>query len=93
MKTVIIQIGNSDDKLTQAQWSHYVESVRNEIEQIANEVHFFGGAPTWYPWQNVAWCIVCDESKIDLLGDRLIKVRESYKQGSVAFTIGKTVFI
>lgn len=93
MKTITIQIGNSDNKLTQSEWAHYVESTKICIENTVNQVHFFGGAPNWYPWQNVAWvCIIFDEC-IDDLTKKLIGIRKSFNQDSIAVTIGDTEFI
>ena len=93
MKTVIIQIGNSDNKLTQNNWAHYVEETRLVIEKAANEVHFFGGSPNWYPWQNVAWVIVGNSEALRRLKDDLWLIRKKYGQDSVAWTEGETQFI
>jgi hypothetical protein len=93
MKTITIQIGNSDNKLTQNDWAHYVESAKLSIESHANEVHFFGGPPNWYPWQNVAWVIAIKDEEIPTLKQSLAYVRHSYKQDSIALLIGETEFI
>lgn len=93
MVTVTIQIGNSDNKLSQAEWAHYVEECRHWVEKHAAEVHFFGGAPTWYPWQNVAWIIVTPDHVTGRLRDELSSVRAVYNQDSVAFTVGETEFV
>lgn len=42
MKTVTIQIGNSDNRLTQVEWSEYVEKVNNLVRDCAYAVHFNG---------------------------------------------------
>ncbi len=93
MKTVTIQIGNSDDKLTQCEWSEYVRAIQEQIEIYAYDQHFFGGSPTWFPWQNVAWCIEMRDSKIEYLKQVIKSIGKKYKQDSVAFTVGETEFI
>jgi len=45
MKTITIQIGNSDDKLSQASWSEFVERARQLISVHSRVVHFFGALP------------------------------------------------
>ena len=93
MNTVTIQIGNSDDKLTQGEWNKYVRDVQKAIESYSYDQHFFGGSPNWFPWQNVAWCIVVPDSELDYLKQAIRDIREYYKQDSVAFTVGETEFI
>lgn len=91
MKTVTLQIGNSDDKLSQKEWNHFVKEVQCLIEKHTREQHFFGGSPNWYPWQNVAWVFVCDN--LQPLKDALESTRKIFKQESVAWTVGETEFI
>lgn len=93
MKTVTIQIGNSDNKLSQNEWAHYVEATKQAIEKTVNEVHFFGGSPNWRPWQNVAWVIVVQDEEIPKLKQQLAYVRHSFNQDFVAWTEGETIFI
>jgi hypothetical protein len=93
LRTITIQIGNTDNKLSQNDWSHYVEATKQAIEKIVNEVHFFGGSPNWYPWQNVAWVVVLQEEMIPEIKQQLAFVRHSYKQDSVAWTEGETIFV
>ncbi len=91
MNTVTIQIGNTDDKLTQKEWSDFVLAVDTEIQSLAKEVHFFGGSVNYSPWQNVCWVITIE--KLHFLKDALQAIRMMYKQDSVAMTVGTTEFI
>lgn len=93
MATVIIQIGNSDDKLSQSRWSDYVETARRIIQMQASEIHFFGGSLTWDTWQNVAWVIYITEEDAFNLKNELFLIRKKFGQDSVAWTIGDTEFI
>jgi len=93
IKTLTIQIGNSDDKLKQAQWCGYVRETKLCIERWATSIYFFGGSSTWEMWQNVCWVISCREDKIEVLQDEIADIRTKYHQESVALTIGDTVMI
>ena len=93
MKDIIIAIGNSDNKLTQIEWSNYVKDVNHSIDRFCDERHFFGGSSNWERWQNVAWIVTCDEGMLPYLKERLTKVRQTYRQDSVAMTVGDTEFI
>jgi hypothetical protein len=93
MKTITVQIGNSDDKLSQLEWSSFVREVDDLINEAASEVHFFGGAPNWYPWQNTCWIFVCDDRNAQHIQSELIRTRSRWRQESIAWTEGCTVFI
>ena len=92
MQTITIQIGNSDDKLTQLEWHNYVTAVTDVVRNHTIQTHFFGGSPNWFPWQNTAWVIQVDSESIEPLRDALVTIRKRYDQESIAFTIGKTEF-
>ena len=93
MITVVIQIGNSDDKLTQNEWAHFTESMRQEIARLAHVFHFQGGSDWNAPWQNACWVCEVPTHRIDELKRVVAKRRESYGQDSAAFTIGTTEFV
>lgn len=91
--TITIQIGNTDDKLTQEEWARYVEKVGQAINYKAECVHFFGAPVNYAKWQNAAWVIECKEEDSRYLMGSLIEIREHFRQDSVAWTEGKTLFI
>lgn len=93
MKTVTIQIGNSDDKLTQAQWALFVHQADNAIRQRCNRVHFFSTSPNTEAWQNAAWVIEIYENAGYALRSALKELRELFNQDSVAWTEGETSFV
>jgi len=93
MITMVVLIGNSDNKLTQSEWAHYVEAMRLVIERACYIVHFFGGSSTYAPWQNVCWTIEINIANVDILKFDITNIRRSYKQDSVAVMTGVTEFI
>jgi len=93
MKTVIIQIGNTDDKLPQAGWSNYVDAVRFEIGFFQVEIHFIGFSPADAHWQNACFVVNSSDEQLDLLKKGVTRIRKAFKQDSVAWTEGKTEFV
>jgi predicted phage gp36 major capsid-like protein len=89
---VVVSIGNSDDKLSQKEWSQFVEDAAEAISK-AGKVHFAGGSSTFAPWQNVAWIAEVQPKDVDNLGDEIRRIRERYKQDSAFVMIGEGLFI
>jgi hypothetical protein len=93
MDTVVIQIGNSDNRLGQKSWSKFIVETRAIIGKHCGQVHFDGGASFDSRWQNV--CIVAEIQEIDKqpLSDDLSALRGTYYQDSIAITFGETVMV
>lgn len=91
MKTVIIQIGNSDNKLAQLEWASFVEAMRFFLATF--DTHFFGGCENWAAWQNVCWVLLVNENAVPAIIETVKNIRERWKQDSAAVTIGETQFI
>jgi hypothetical protein len=93
MKTVIIQIGNSDDKLKQSEWNEFVVLTRKEILKKCGQIHFFGGPMNYEKWQNVCSVFEISEKKIEDLKKNLQNLGSKFKQDSIAWTQGITEFL
>lgn len=93
LQTVTIQIGNSDDKLSQLQWSNFVSDIDRAIFECPCDIHFSGFSQPNVEWQNACWVIAIEAGYIDDLKANLQHWREKYDQESLAFTIGQTTFI
>jgi hypothetical protein len=93
MTTAVIQIGNSDNKLTQIEWSQFVSSVRDIIVPLSKAIHFDGGSKHDAPWQNA--CIVAEVASAnrEALVSRLRGCKEHFRQDSIAVTFGETAFV
>jgi len=91
MKTVCVQTGNSDNKLTQTQWANFVQDLKFSVKDFG--IHFSGGSNCEEPWQN--YCIVfeIDEKALSLLKVEWETLRKQYNQDSLAVLIGETVFL
>lgn len=91
--TVTICIGNSDDKLTQKEWAHFVEAMDLEIGCVADKWYFRGGPETRNIRQNYAWIVNCQPEKLDKLREVVTNTRMDFKQDSAAFVVGETELI
>lgn len=101
-KTIVIQIGNSDDKLTQSQWAYFVMYLRMELESPALDFHFFGFSASDAHWQNCCMVFNADyerlgyedfETYLNDLRFILANVARKYKQDSIALLVGETEFV
>ena len=93
MKTFTIQIGNSDDKLTQLRWSLFYQSVQELLGVMCESMHFSGTSDTAARWQNAAWVIACNEGEAAVIRRELAFIAAEFEQGSIAWTEGETEFI
>lgn len=91
MKTICVQIGNSDDKLRQKEWFNFV----NEFEILCHEhgsVHFSGASNPISPFQN--YCVVLEvSSSLEQFRSLLQELRAKYKQDSLAWLEGNVEFV
>lgn len=88
MRTVVIQIGNSDDKLGQRDWSAFVKCVQLVIEKHVDQIHFGGASENSAPCQNCCWVLSVDKSNMDILREQLVSACYLYKQDSLAWLEG-----
>ena len=93
----VVQIGNSDDKLTQEEWSQFCASTHSTVFSRAYQqrIHFYGFAPSDAPWQNACWVfeLSTNPEVTSDLHNALAVVARNYRQDSIALTIGETTFV
>ena len=85
MITAYVSVGNSDDRLSQADWSAYVQQVRIMLGPRARETH-----GEWYslpdqPYQNACFCVVLADPDVPAVQAELTRLREAWGQDSVAW--------
>lgn len=91
--TITVQIGNSDDKLTQREWFEFHQRVRQYIRRDCAKVHFDGAPIATAPWQNAAFVFEASAAQAMEIRMVLKSVRKSYRQDSIAWTEGATAFV
>ena len=93
MTTCVIQIGNSDDKLTQLQWHNFVRFTEALVNVNSRAIHFSGFSRPDADWQNACWVAEVEPSAVDGLKARLGAIAKEFNQDSIALTVGETVFV
>jgi hypothetical protein len=91
--TTVVQIGNTDNKLTQQEWSRFLRDVDNAVVKNAEQVYFSGTSSPYAEWQNAAWIFHVTESASLYLYNCLKVLREKYDQDSIAWSEGQGIFI
>jgi len=91
--TVYVSIGNSDDKLTQAEWHDFCVFIENAIEHSC--IQFYG---RWYSlpnarFQNACWAFEVTDDEVGRLKRELGEFALVYRQDSIAWAIAETEFI
>jgi hypothetical protein len=90
---VYVSIGNSDDKLAQAEWSGYASRVRAECRNYAIKVHGEWYSASSGAWQNACFCLELTEHLVGMLRQALIEARQEFRQDSVAWAVAETEFL
>ncbi len=93
MITIVIQIGNSDDKLSQGEWANYISNIHSKVKSLAKEIHFFGGSSFDTSWQNACLAFEINEALCPKLYSELKFIREFFEQDSIAIIQGETIFV
>lgn len=93
IKTITVQIGNSDNKLTQEEWVYYIEQVDREMHLHAWEIHFFGFSNPQSKYQNACWVMNVHEDVLFSLKQELRSIGHTFRQDSIAWTEGVTEFL
>ena len=88
MTTVYISIGNSDDKLTQADWSRFVHLVDELLDSRLISVHGRWFSSPRSPYQNACWCI--EKEKEPILRRELGDLARQFRQDSIAWAEAPT---
>jgi len=91
LTTVYVSIGNSDDKLSQSEWSNYLHSFRECMAKFAKEVYGDWVSEPSSSYQNACMGIAT-ETPLTLKAALAI-LRTEYRQDSVAWAVAETEFI
>ncbi len=93
MTTVYVSIGNSDDKLSQQDWSRYCEAVDERCRIWAHETHGFWASLATAPYQNACWCIEINADIAPKLKESLRLEALRFSQDSIAWAEALTQFL
>jgi hypothetical protein len=91
--TITLQIGNTDNKLTQQEYHQFCCDIGELLVDYIDEVHFSAPSTGWEKWQNACWVGEIKEFMLSGLKEKLSILRKKYNQDSVSITVGQTEFI
>lgn len=93
MSTVHISIGNTDGKLTHAEWAGFGAAAHQLIVCSAERVYGVWHSMPASPYVNACWAVEIDPAVEALLKDDLARLARKYRQDSIAWLSGETEFI
>jgi hypothetical protein len=93
MKTICIQIGNSDNKLTQSEWKDFCNYIHEVVTVWGCQIHFSAPSVGWADWQNAAWIVACEDRYVEPLKTDIKKLTKKFRQDSIAWLEGVTEFV
>lgn len=100
MDVAVITIGNTDNKLTQQEWSEFVADVNRFVDKWRFNIYFHGCPPSDARWQNACWVLDARDlfgepggMAIDILREELGRLAKSYKQDSIALMLGNSEMV
>lgn len=88
---VVVVIGNSDNKLSQKDWSDFCAAVQKSLAKFTT--HFYGFPPGDKPWQNALWWVQVPAADIDFLRKNLRMDCRAFGQQCIALLIGEAEFL
>jgi hypothetical protein len=91
--TIVVLIGNSDNKLSQQDWAKYICEVKKLVSIYSQTIFFSGGSSYDEPRQNACFVFDCDESTVEVLKEQLAVVRVQFNQEAAAVVTGVTKFV
>ena len=96
----VIAIGNSDDRLTQREWSAFWSECNDEVQYYGRlagvQVHGTWLSEPTAPFQNAGWSLSWPDELLHLSRDLKNQLREilpKYRQDSLAWTTGTTELV
>lgn len=90
---IFVEIGNSDDGLSQEAWARFAFQVHCQIQAMASRLYTVAYSLPNSKWQNACWHFELDAIKILKLKEKLQDIAYKFRQDSIAWTEGKTEFL
>lgn len=92
---VYVSIGNSDDKLSQADWAEFVIAMSARVAGCAEFQHGVWFSVPHARWQNACWCLeFTSDDSIKEAKEVCAELARQYNQDSIAWApVPETEFI
>lgn len=85
--TVYASIGNSDDKLTQQEWSEFVRDFERTMRRDAKQIYGVWYSAPGEPFQNACIGAAIPEPNVDMLRAALTEMGQYFQQDSIAWAV------
>lgn len=93
MSAVYVSIGNSDDKLSQVDWSAFVKRVLRLVRMHGGVVHGEWYSLPHHRFQNACICFDLIPGSGERIKAKLAEIAAEYRQDSIAWAAAETEFI
>lgn len=101
MKTIYIVMGNSDDKLSQFEWSQFYRAIDTVVSAAGNyvgvQIHGRWTALPHEPWQNACWCLAIDDGELEFvvkgMKAELVALAKEFRQESIVWAEAEVEFL
>lgn len=87
MPVVFVSIGNSDNKLTQAEWNQYCLEVETYCDHLSTRFYAKCYSLSNAPFQNAVFSMECPATTISSLRSCLSMAANKYRQDSIAMNV------
>lgn len=91
--TVYVSIGNSDDKLSQAEWAKFWGETQAAVCAFADRILGEWLSAPASPWQNACTAFEVERGRVPDLRARLARLTARFRQDSIAWAEAQTEFV
>lgn len=85
MTVVYITIGNSDDKLSQAEWAAFQQRTDSIVAPPKTWVYGRWTSLPTSPFQNACWCVRVDPRDVERMRRELADLALEFRQDAIAW--------
>lgn len=94
MITVYISIGNSDDKLTQIEYSQFWIAMAAQVIGLASKTHGAWFSNPVGSYQNCCWCVEFPSEAVEKTArEEAAAIGRRFRQESIAWATAETDFL
>lgn len=93
MSTVTVVIENSNDDLSQGDWSVFIDDVEVVVFRYTTTRYFFGTLPSTSPFRQACWVFECLDSTIEALHKELVEAATPYRQDTIHVVTGVSAWL
>jgi hypothetical protein len=94
MSTVYISIGNSDGRLSEAEWQEFRDLTHELLTDVGITAAVHGAWQSFVPkYVNACWCVEVPDEHEAAIVDTLRHLAAKFRQDSIAYAVAETTFL